>query len=771
MIEQKTLDSFNGDSLASSTFIQKYALRDADDNLIEFTMFDLKKRLVNAILKCEQENFNKTEIELNDLRIAYERLFNNFMCGGRISYALGNERDTTATYSNCYVTAIHEDSIEGIYQTCANQARVFSRGGGIGFDISNLRPAGAPVNNSAKTTSGAVSFMDLFSLTTGIIGQYGRRAALMLTMSIDYPDIEEFIKIKGGLDKTKVQYANISVRITDDFMRAVERNDNWLTKFLLKDDTYFTKEYRAIDLWNLIVESNYNGAEPGLLYWDVIIDNEPCNVFNELKVISTNPCGELPLSKGGACVLGSINLSSLVKNYFDETKTPEFDFDEFEHCIKYGVRFLDNIIELNLDRQPLEENKIMAEKSRKIGLGITGLADCLIKMNIKYDTQESIDFLNTIFKFLKEESVKYSIDLAEERGSFPVLKQCTPEELTNFVTHKYFDFLLNTVYYDKFIKHGVRNCGWTTIAPNGSLSIILQTSSGIEPIFNTEYNRTKINSDGNKEIFVVYHPLVKEYESKTKKSYKDNINFITAEKIDWKQRVKIQSTLQKYISASISSTINLPKETTKETISNIYMEAWKNNLKGITIFRDGSREGVLNKIETDYKEMPIIDHVKFPEYTDAKMRVIKSENRKWYVTYTIDNETKLPNSLFVNTNSSETNITTTGVLDELRKLAKEKILDQFIVELDNKIGHQPNVVKTARYLSLLLRHRISIMDIIKSIELINIPVNSFAYRIKGLLAEFIEGKVTDDDCPECKSKMIYEGGCKICKDCGYSKCG
>lgn len=483
---------------------------------------------------------------------------------------------------------------------------------------------------------------------------------------------------------------------------------------------------------------------------------------------------EEPLPAWGSCNLGSMNLSAYVVNPF--TESAYFDFKLFSKDVKIATRFMDTINIINKDRQPLPENKEMIELTNAIGLGITGLADMLIKLNLKYDSDDAIEFSGKVIKSLKENTVKSSIDIAIDRGLFPLFVSNKEEQL-NYINHPYFDFLKekgNEEYLNKFHVTGIRNVQFNTIAPNGSLSIIMQGSSGLEPIYCCEYERTTMTGNENEPTkYIVQHPLVKEYEMITGQSYKDNPNFITAEEIDWKQRVKLQSTIQLYLSEAVSSTINLPSDVSKETISNIYFEAWKQGLKGITIYRDGSRSGILNKIEKaneTYIELPIKKHVKFPDSVNAKMRVIRSENKKWYVTYTIDDETKLPNSMFVNTNSSETSIVTNEVLLAFKELSHKYIDSEFIESLENKTSHQSNVVKTARFLSLLLRHRVPMLEIIKSIELAKIPVNSFAYRIKGLLAEFVEGKI-DGECPECGSKMRYEGGCCICTDCGFSKCG
>lgn len=920
-IYPKTLESFGGDELAASVFLKKYANNDGV-NYQEATMDDLRDRLSKEINDVEKRFGSKT--------YDFRDLLNRFLPGGRICYGLGNKLVENSTLSNCYVLPAPTDSLESIFNTASQQARIFSRGGGVGFDVSKLRPVNAKVNNVALTSTGAVSFMDLYSMVTGLISQNSRRGALMLTMDCHHPDLIEFIKVKGGNDKTKVQYANVSVRITDDFMQAVESNSDWTMKFVTEHGDEIVKTEKAKDIWDLLVESNWNGAEPGILFWDAITSS-PASSFQFSKPISTNPCvpgetfltvkniddtisskkiedlvnqnvtiwngyewsdvtpvitgtnqeilkikykftnnytpswidyylkctkyhgfylknnpnkiqakdlvvgdiiedytipvfdgsykmvrtesivgveiesiellddiepvvycltdkkrgrvlfngimtgncGEMPLPAYGSCNLGSMVFSKYVIDPF--TENARFDFEQFRKDVKLAARFMSNVNIINKDRQPLPENREMIVQTNAIGIGFTALADTLIMMNLKYDTDDAIEFTKSVVRELKESTVLASIELAKERGSFKLLSTAAEEERKSYITHPYFKFLerpgLESALLD-FHTYGTHNIQFNTVAPNGTISIVLQSSSGLEPIFCTEYDRTVMTGDVDRpKKFTVYHPLVKIYESTTGKSYKDNPNFVTAEQIDWKMRVKMQAVIQESISESISSTINLPNNVTKETISGIYLEAWKLGLKGATIYRDGSRGSQVLKKTESTQQIPICEHVKFPDSTDAKMRVIKSEGKKWYVSFTLDHETKLPNSLFVNTNSTETNVTTTGVLEELRKLALESITERFVIELDNKITHQSNVVKTARFLSLLLRHRVPIIEIIRAIENANIPFTSFAYRIKGLLAEFVEGKITGDDCPECKSKMVFQNGCKMCQNCGFSKCG
>lgn len=596
------------------------------------------------------------------------------------------------------------------------------------------------------------------------------------TSNCSHPDIIDFIRVKGGADKSKVQYANISVKITNDFMNTLLDDGDWKMTYVLKDGSKFEKIEKASTIWDLFVESNWNGAEPGLLFWDRMTSGDPSGVFDETACVSTNPCGEQNLAVGESCCLGSLDLNKFVKNSF--TDHAMFDFTVFSEMVKYSIRFLDNINILNLDREPLEINKIAALLGNRVGLGFTGLADCLIRMNLKYGSQESLEFIDKLCFSLYCNSIKASNELAKERGSCGVLNKYKESgQFSQWLNHPYFDeyYKYDMSNIIDMNNYGTRNIGYTTVAPSGSISIIAQTSSGIEPIFQLSYDRTvhQAGKNGKKEKYTVYHPLVLEYNKIFgENAHLKNPNFITSSQIKWEDRVNLQATIQKYISASISSTINLPKETTKETISEIYKYAWKKGLKGVTVYRDGCREGVLNATEADKREWQVLENVKFPTRFNANGIVIKSENRKWYVSFPMDQETNLPMGCFVHTNAIETNILTEEVLEYLIKLAKKHIKNGHLEKLMSNSHNQKNVIKIARVIGLLLRHRVPIIQIIKTIEEINPPIYSFIFQIKKLLGEYLpQGTLTGEKCSECGSLLIYEGGCSICRECGNTKCG
>ena len=766
---KKILKSFDGDELATDVFMNKYAMKNEIDELLEFSLDDMRQRLSVEIVSVEEKD------KLEKQSSFYDTL-KYFSPAGRILTSLGNPYIVKSSLSNCYYIPIMDDSIEAIYQSAMWQARIFSYGGGVGLDISQLRPKGSKVNNSAKVTSGAVSFMELYSSNTGLIGQNNRRGATILTIHCKHPDLIDFIQIKGGSDKSKVQFANVSVKITNEFMEQLinEPESDWIMEYVLESGEVITKKERIQTIWDILVESNWNGAEPGIIFWDKVLTNF-ASVFDESRPEGLNPCAEQTLEPFGSCNLGSINLSKLIENPFEN---PTMNYDNFKNVIHNSVRFLSNVNILNIDRQPLEQLKDSIRNNNKIGLGITGFADALIKMNLRYDSDDAIQFIDDIMLFFSRECILASINLAKERGMCKtLLKYKNTNKWNEFVNHPYFTNVLNAKELKELNEYGLANNGLTTIAPSGSISIIEQCSSGIEPIFALCYDRTVKQSGkhGKEEKYKVYHPLVKEYNDiYGENAHEKNPNFITAEDIDWNKRIQIQSTIQKYITDSISSTINLPNNIDKKTISDIYVEAYKQGLKGITIYRDGCRDNILKKIEN--KEFKILDEYKFPDSGNGVYKVIRSEGRKWYCWVTIDEETKLPNALFVNANKRaiEPTILTDDVVEHLIKLAKKHIknghLEKLLQETENSA--QSNTVRMARLIGMLLRHRVPIINIIKTIENINPPIYSFIFQIKKLLGEYLpENTLTGEKCPECESMLIFESGCSICRNCGFSRCG
>lgn len=511
-----------------------------------------------------------------------------FLFAGRILANRGLPKlGMKVTYSNCYVLSPPEDNIEGIFDTAKKLARTFSYGGGVGFDISKLRPNGATVHNSAKSTTGAVSFMDLYSMTTGLIGQRGRRGALMISMDINHPDIEDFIDIKTDLDR--ITKANISVRINDEFMKAVENKEEFECRFEVESTReVIIKKLDAYKLFMKLIANNWDYAEPGILFWDNIENNHLLSEDDNFKYAGVNPCAEEPLPAGGSCLLGSINLSEFVVEPF--TANSIFDIDKFKACVSDCIIGLNEVLDEGLKLHPLEEQRDTVEKYRQIGLGVMGIADMLIKLGLRYGSKESVELCEGIARIMLNTAVKQSAMLAKAYGTY---KNYNKEAI---LKSRFFKNSIDENIKELVKKYGLRNSQILTIPPTGSISTMLGISGGIEPIFNISYIRKTETLHDEDVYYKVYTPIVKEYMDIYNILDEKNLPniFVTAMTLKPEERIKMQRVWQKYIDASISSTINLPYEATIEDVYNIYIDAWKSDLKGITIYRDGcKRSGVL----------------------------------------------------------------------------------------------------------------------------------------------------------------------------------
>lgn len=493
-----------------------------------------------------------------------------FLFGGRILSNRGIGDGSTT--SNCFVDTTG-DSIEEIFDTAKRMALTYKAGGGVGLDISSLAPAGAKVNNPAKTTSGAVSFIDLFTTVTGLIGVNGRRAALMCSISCDHPDIEEFIKLKTDINKATT--ANLSVRVSDDFMKAVENDEDWLCSFTRKETgECISKVFNAKALFKMLCDANYDYGEPGLLFWNRIEEYNMLNMYPEFKYAGVNPCAEECLPDGGACLLGSMNLSEYVKEYGDK---PSFDMKEFMKDVRICISALDKAQSEGIEYLPLEKQKASAKDWKQIGLGIMGLGDMLIKMGIRYGSERSIDLCRDIAIAMALASIRESERLGKEFGSFPKFdKDCT--NASDFIQAR------------GIRVEAMRNSQLLAIAPTGSLSSMLGISGGIEPLFALEYTRTVKSLNNKDEEHIVVPKVVQDALNKGRTE-----GLVCAQELDYKSRIEMQAVWQRHIDSSISSTVNLPEDFPREDIYDLYMMAWKKGLKGITVFRDGcKRAGILN---------------------------------------------------------------------------------------------------------------------------------------------------------------------------------
>lgn len=503
-----------------------------------------------------------------------------FLFGGRILASRG-VKNRRVTYSNCYVITPPEDNIESIFSTAAKLARTYSYGGGCGTDVSKLRPKNAVVHNAAKSTSGAVSFMDFYSYVTGLIGQSGRRGALMLSIDCNHPDIEEFINLKtkqGVCEK-----ANISIKVSDEFMQAAIDDKDWGTIFSSQETGTITKTFKARDLLKLLAKRNWEWAEPGLLYWDRITGYNMLDNDERFSYAGVNPCAEEPLPAGGSCLLGSINLSEFVLDPF--TDKARVDFDALEEAVTIAVLGLNQVLNEGMMLHPLEEQRESVRNWRQIGLGTMGLADMLIKLGVTYGSGLALAVTNNVYKAIAKISVMASLELAKVSGCYPM---CDKEKLTESSFIKTLDLPVHTV--EDIKTYGLHNSQLLTCAPTGSIATMLQVSTGVEPNFALHYTRKTQSLNGKDTFYTVSAKIIQDYYDKVH-DYDDGDDilpklpdyFVESKDIAPIDRIKMQAVLQKYTDASISSTINLPNEATVDDVYNIYVEAWKHGLKGVTV--------------------------------------------------------------------------------------------------------------------------------------------------------------------------------------------
>lgn len=572
---------------------KKYIIyRQERKNLREkgWDMNELQKDIYNKKYKYENESFEEFLDRVSGGNSYIKKAIKDkkFMPAGRILSGRGlNKKGRKITYSNCYVLAKPEDSIESIFDTAKYLARTYSYGGGCGVNISNLRPCGAKVNNAAQTTTGSVSFMDLYSMVTGLIGMRGRRGALMLNMDVSHPDIENFIDVKNDL--SKVVYANTSVNVDDDFMKAVKENKDYTLHFKVKaTGEEITKTINAKELFKKLALNNWNMAEPGILFQDRINSWHLMSAFDNFEFAGVNPCAEEPLPAWGSCNLASINLSNFVKYPFEEDAY--FDFQEFKVMVKHGVQYLNEVLDENSELHPLEMQKEVSKNLRQIGLGLMGVADMFIKMGIKYGSPASIKLIEKIGKTMINEALKASAMLAKKDGPFPMYDK---EKLLN---SEFLKQNANNEVIELIKKYGIRNSQLLTMAPTGSISTLIGCSNGVEPIFQISYTRKTETLNDKDTYYKVYTQIVREYMDKNNiKNEEDLPDFIiTSKDLNYKDRILVQAAWQKTIDASISSTCNVPYEFTVEEVEDLYMFAWEQGLKGVTIYRDGcKRSGIL----------------------------------------------------------------------------------------------------------------------------------------------------------------------------------
>ena len=753
----------------------------------------------NKKYKFEEETFDKwlERVSGGDQALKQLMIDKKFLFGGRILANRGLQNyGKKVTYSNCYVLAIDEDSIESIYKTCANLARTFSYGGGVGIDISPLRAKGMTVHNAAKTTTGAVSFMNTFSNVSEVIGQNGRRGALMLSIDCNHPDLEEFIDIKNDLNA--VTKANISVRITDDFMDAVINNEDWELVFETKDGDRLVKTVSARQLFEKLAYNNWNMAEPGILFWDNI---ENYNLLSEdpnFKYAGVNPCAEEPLPNGGSCLLGSFNLSAYVDEY------SYFDYDSFKKDIHTVVKAMNNVLDEGLPLHPLEIQRQTVHDYRQIGIGVMGIADMLIKLGIKYDSEEALSFCDEIGYILANESIKASALLAKEFGPYPKYNENAVLR-SDFLRANATDGTINLVQM-----YGLRNSQILTIAPTGTLSTMLGISGGIEPIFSFSYTRKTQSLHGEDVYYKVFTPIAKEYMDEHGIENEEDLPdmFVSAQTINPLMRVKMQGVWQKHIDASISSTVNLPNSATVDEVYDLYVEAWKNGLKGMTIFRDGcARAGVLT-LEPKKEEKPEIEekpqkqlnnllpqmnnNLKFGDTIMPSdnliglKKTIKSGCGTMHVNAYFDEDTGELREVFLSKGSKGGCLAFTNAVSRLISLLArkgaplEEIVDQLnsVVVCPSYTAARAAGKEVSPGSSCAASIAKALLEMQKKFQtMFVIDDEEEEHHIKQPMVidkERITKEVNGPEyavCPECGEKsLMYSGGCNACSNCGWTKC-
>ena len=851
---KNSLDYFNQDSLAAKVWLDKYALRNNQGDFLEDTPDKMHRRLADEFSKIlyqritsikTTENLSKygkifysniitkSEKELSDYLFSYFDKFSKIVPQGRVMAGLG-VNESYRSLSNCLRLPPPEDSYNSILYTDTCLVAAAKRGCGYGVGISNLRPEGSNVKNSANTSTGAVSFMHRYSFSTREVAQSGRRGACLIDMDVRHPDIEQFISVKSDL--TKVTGANISVKCSDDFLLAVEKNEDYFLRFPidldiseLKINDYefnklipyksgFIKKINAKNIFNQIVKQARDNAEPGLFFWTRMQDYDPASVYKKYEIDGTNACGEQPMAVGDTCRLILLNLFGFIINPFSkDSKLNEEDLYQSAYLqlvlgdllVDLEVEYIDRILEkIKNDKEKESQKQIdfefwslvkdIAKSGRRTGCGITGLADLVAANGLKYDSNEAISLIENVMKIKMSAELDASIDLSILFGSFDGF-DANKEKNTNSFYRDLRSIFPEKV--DKMEKFGRRNVNWSTVAPAGSVSILTQTSSGCEPVFSAYYTRrVKINpSDKNKKIdfidpngdkwenSIVIHPKLKFYleqnhinisidsiELEYKKSPYYNS---TASDINWEKRVLIQSILQKYTTSAISTTLNLPENTTEETVYNIYMQSWKSGLKGQTIYRENSRSGVLVKEENKISEKISKNSApKRPILLPCKVSHFVIKGMRYYtIVGLLNNE---PYEIFTGINSDNDGELIIRKNIDYGNVKKEARGKYILIHEDEKIvltnGHNDSTADAlTRLISTSLRHGVDISFIVDQLEKTKGEMISFSKVLGRTLKKYIKDgtKVSGDTCPSCGgTHLVRENGCKTCKDCGYTAC-
>ncbi|MDL5510579.1 adenosylcobalamin-dependent ribonucleoside-diphosphate reductase [Arenibacter sp. M-2] len=829
-----SLEYFKGDDLAARVWVNKYALKDSEGNIYELTPDDMHHRIAKEISRIEQKYPNPLN---EDQVFSLIKNFKYIVPQGSPMAGIGNPFQI-ASLSNCFVIGNdgQSDSYGGILKIDQEQVQLMKRRGGVGHDLSHIRPKGSPVKNSALTSTGLVPFMERYSNTTREVAQDGRRGALMLSVSINHPDAEDFIDAK--MEQGKVTGANVSVRMDDDFMKAVESGSPYTQKFPVQSpNPRVSKTIDAQKLWGKIVHNAWQSAEPGILFWDTIIKESVPDCYSDLgyKTVSTNPCGEIPLCPYDSCRLLAINLFSYVDQPFTDKAT--FNFKLFKEHIAAAQRIMDDIIDLELekvdvilekikadpeldDTKAVEYNlwtniKEKAQQGRRTGIGITAEGDMLAALGLRYGSEDANKFSIEVHKTIALEAYRASVHTAKDRGAFEIFDAEREKNNPFILRLKEAD---DKLYYE-MLEYGRRNIALLTIAPTGTTSLMTQTTSGIEPVFLPVYKRRRKVNPNDKDVridfvdevgdsweeYLVFHHKFKQWMSvkgiDTEKNYSqeelqkivENSPYYkaTSNDVDWLSKVRLQGAVQKWVDHSISVTINLPNEVSEELVGKLYLEAWKAGCKGVTVYRDGSRSGVLISNESkksDNEESLTHFPTKRPQILEADVVRLQNNKEKWIAFIGLINDQ--PYEIFTGMADDEDGIliprwVNNGVIIKSRN---EDGSSRYDFQYKNKRGYKttieglshkfnPEYWNYAKLISSTLRHGMPIekvVDLINSLQLdsesINTWKNGVARALKRYVADGTEAK--GQKCDSCNSKnLIYQEGCLTCKDCGSSKCG
>ena len=825
---------FKGDELAANVWLNKYALKDSFGKIYESTPDQMHRRLASEIARIELKYPNpKSEEEI----YALMKDFRYIIPQGSPMAGIGNIFQTSSL-SNCFVIGNKADSYAGILRTDEEQVQLMKRRGGVGHDLSHIRPQGSPVMNSALTSTGVVPFMERFSNTTREVAQDGRRGALMLTIAMRHPDVEHFIDAK--MEAGKVTGANVSVRVDDEFMKAVKAKGKYQLKFPIDSDTpTLTKEVEAKNIWDKIIYNAWKSAEPGVLFWDTIIRESVPDCYADLgyQTISTNPCGEIPLCPYDSCRLLAINLFSYVDHPF--TKKAKFNFKKFGEHVQMAQRMMDNIVDLEIEKidgilskvendpesDDIKKNEAAlwhkirrtCVEGRRTGVGITAEGDMLAALDLQYGSDKAIEFAVEVHRTLAINAYRSSVKMAEERGAFNIYDPA--REMDNPFINRLHE--ADPKLFKEMTKHGRRNIALLTIAPTGTTSLMTQTTSGIEPVFLISYKRRrKVNpndkdvkvsfvdevGDHWEEYHVFHHKFVDWLENngydmkKINRLSSEELDEIikkspyhkaSANDIDWVQKVRMQGAIQKWVDHSISVTVNVPEETTVDMVNEIYLTAWEVGCKGCTIYRDGSRSGVL--VSDTKKEEKESIHFKEtlppkrPKRLDADVIRFQNNNEKWIAVVGLY-EGK-PYEVFTGRAEDTFDISSYVKSGWVIKTKDEEGQNRYDFQYKDRDGYKVTIEglsrsfnkeywNYAKLISGVIRHGMPIIHVVDLINGLTVPedfINTWKNGVVRALKKYIPDgtPATKESCPECGDHdgLIYKEGCLICKSCGFSKCG